>query len=830
MKRIHVKNSMKKILAFSLAAVMTVPSVVMNGTISASAEEVSVPQPAKTISLEKGFEKDGLSQAKFGQLIGFVEEDNVYDTKTARALGTYKKVDKVLVQGTFDATKLQDSTRHTGYVQADIPKGKEQQFLPYIAQDTGKFISMNCAWNQPTTAYDPTKGMVFWLDDTITNQSYPTYATTVDEETGIPKTEMNVIVKDAEGRYMEYEVNNSAAEFESPFKGSSAAGLTFSAWIKNTTPYKAPVVYTILGDLDGDGEVLSKDALVVLKHSLGIEVLDEVGVLYANVNGDTTTVDGVEVPCVDSKDALDILKKSLKIIDEFAGSEPENVVVGEEEVEPLKDSEFFHIERRVTGKSYNDMTKKEEDDERNITEREYLYFSGNGITYVGDWTDESTVCTWTLPEDKMDDQTVNLLNGRNGSKWIYVSYTFDGTDFHMYLDGTEVPLEKNAGEKYATANIMKLVSNKDAVTYLGGRGGGLKDNYNKYKIQTSSDYYMDDIAIYTSALSSAQVEKAASNAAESLEAAQNRSYTTLKTYSFDGATLQDNEMTAVEEADSKRLPIVDTDGKYGKGIQLKKGNSSKTGGVKLSENPFAGKSDLTGVSISYWIKAKDNGFGAVTDGMLLAFIDDEKTCGTDKVGTVTGKSQIYLNIAFGGGFNEAVTNVFGTGNLKNTFSFKPYPYGDPKDLTVEKKNVEVYDAANNKSYYDDWVQLKNRLKDDWNFVTVTFNNSGFTMYLNGVEVQNRWMDYRGARFCDYYHGRLTELEPQFTRKATNNAGARSLMDFITAEDTKAYVGFGYAINSAKDFMSTQECFLDELSFYDKDLTAAEVRALYNSVK
>lgn len=63
------------------------------------------------------------------------------------------------------------------------------------------------------------------------------------------------------------------------------------------------------GDADGDGEVTSKDALIVLKKDVGIYKIEGEGSTSLDVNGDSV---------IDAKDALDILKYEVGIIDNFS--------------------------------------------------------------------------------------------------------------------------------------------------------------------------------------------------------------------------------------------------------------------------------------------------------------------------------------------------------------------------------------------------------------------------------------------------------------------------------------------------------------------------------
>lgn len=855
MKRFHVKHGMKKVLAFSLAMALIAPSVITASSIRAVAAEDdgSLPAPAKLFTLEKGFKGDGLKQAKFGQLIGMIEDKypaghtyegvGYFNQNDGRLTGKYQEVDKVLVQfedpKSYDYTNIQN---HKGYKWTNIPPGEKQQYLPDIKTSNGEWMQLSCAWNQPTTAYDEEKGMVFWMDNTLINESYPTYATKVNWDAGTWKTEKDVIVKDTSGQYQEFEIINSAAEFDNPFAASTTpvTGLTFSAWIKNTTPARSSVTYGKLGDVNGNRFIDTDDAGMVLRHTVSGNVLSETAAKYADVDG---------VPGISTDDASCLLKVTVGAMleSELQGNIPEEGEEGEvEEPEPLEDAEFFHVEIRELGKTYNEMTKKDETDERNITKRQYLYFSGNGVVYVGDFGDIASTCTWTLDEDSKNSAALNILDGRNGSKWNYVSYTFDGTNFHMYVNGHEAGLTRTAGDSYSADGILELVQSSKAKTYLGGRGGGMKDSFNTFRINTRDTYYMDDIAVYTSELSSNQIAQAYSAALSSKEAAEEKTATKLKEYKFDSnRSLALNQLSAAPNSRAEYQPEIGVEGKSGYAIKLKASEQSANGGVQLAANPFANKKDLTGVTVSYWLKAVrptlPNGIPlAVQDGLVLSFVDTvDKECTTDKLRqdgfsgpSAMAKSQLYFNQAYIGWFIEGVTKGLYS-NLKNTFTYKPYPYGDPNstDMLEWRKQFETKNHTNGGSYYSDWQELKNSLASDWHFVTITINNAGFTMYLDGEEVKNRCVDYRGERFCDYYQGRLSEIISEVNRKGGNNGGATSLMEFLTDYNTKVFIGFAYESGSETSYLTTTECYLDELAFYDKDMSAAEVKALYeDSIK
>lgn len=93
---------------------------------------------------------------------------------------------------------------------------------------------------------------------------------------------------------------------------SSEDNPTKSATIKvtvNDELYVSPTPEVVLlGDVDDDGFVNAKDALLVLKHSAKIAVLEEAQMVRADVTKEGN---------IDAKDALDILKLAAGIIDSF---------------------------------------------------------------------------------------------------------------------------------------------------------------------------------------------------------------------------------------------------------------------------------------------------------------------------------------------------------------------------------------------------------------------------------------------------------------------------------------------------------------------------------
>ena len=94
--------------------------------------------------------------------------------------------------------------------------------------------------------------------------------------------------------------------------------------------------WVLYGDLDADNTINAKDALSVLKYSVGKQLFSEAEIEIADVNDDAK---------VDAKDALDILKYSVSKIFEFKAGvfyqisvkEPEQPIEPDDPVEPSND-------------------------------------------------------------------------------------------------------------------------------------------------------------------------------------------------------------------------------------------------------------------------------------------------------------------------------------------------------------------------------------------------------------------------------------------------------------------------------------------------------------
>lgn len=65
----------------------------------------------------------------------------------------------------------------------------------------------------------------------------------------------------------------------------------------------------VIGDVNGDGTISAEDALIILKHVVGLETLTGDALINADVNGDKA---------ISAEDALDVLKRVVGLLDKFA--------------------------------------------------------------------------------------------------------------------------------------------------------------------------------------------------------------------------------------------------------------------------------------------------------------------------------------------------------------------------------------------------------------------------------------------------------------------------------------------------------------------------------
>ena len=127
----------------------------------------------------------------------------------------------------------------------------------------------------------------------------------MNDETSLPTADNIVYIDQATGttsvEFVVYPSDMDKGEYYIYLSSNSGTGLTEVCKFSYFVPYT-------LGDVNDDGAIDSEDALLVLKHFVGIITLDETHKLAANVNGDSA---------IDSEDALLILKYFVGIISSF---------------------------------------------------------------------------------------------------------------------------------------------------------------------------------------------------------------------------------------------------------------------------------------------------------------------------------------------------------------------------------------------------------------------------------------------------------------------------------------------------------------------------------
>ncbi len=119
-----------------------------------------------------------------------------------------------------------------------------------------------------------------------------------------------------------------------------------------------------------------------------------------------------------------------------------------------------------------------------------------------------------------------------------------------------------------------------------------------------------------------------------------------------------------------------------------------------------------------------------------------------------------------------------------------------KRLTLETMPYLCFNAGG-----DSWIDVKapaafNTQKGRWVNYAAVITPEGQTLYVNGVAVET----------------------PEVNNGATYNAA--DVLPFLSAETTKAYLGFG-------SFWGSQGAQLDDITFYDAALTADEIKEVCN---
>lgn len=219
-------------------------------------------------------------------------------------------------------------------------------------------------------------------------------------------------------------------------------------------------------------------------------------------------------------------------------------------------------------------------------------------------------------------------------------------------------------------------------------------------------------------------------------------------------------------------------------------------------NPFANKS-LTGATIAFWIKVPDDTAAEQASG-VLGFVSGSKTVEhPDKlwVDPATGKvdpDKQHLEAAHG-----------------------PYAFGITTAYCsplADSENPIVYFAGLHHNTYNlnDFAGAFKNKGGQWQYVVVTMNNSFMKMYINGAAIELD--EYKNKRWNDGEKTKDASGVP-----TQGNGGQYKFLEFLSWGDTEGYIGYtGYS--------PTSEMYLDDITFYDSELSAGDVSTLYQAAQ
>lgn len=214
-------------------------------------------------------------------------------------------------------------------------------------------------------------------------------------------------------------------------------------------------------------------------------------------------------------------------------------------------------------------------------------------------------------------------------------------------------------------------------------------------------------------------------------------------------------------------------------------------------NPFAGKS-LSGATISFWVKVPDNNAATIASG-LIGFTSGSKT--------VVHPDKIWIDPATG----KVDPAKQGLEDAHGPYTFGiTCAYADPMSDT---ENPMVYFAGLHHNTYSitDAEGVFVGQGGKWQYVTVTMNNSYGKVYVNGSALELD--EYKNKRWNDGEANGGTQ----------GNVGQFKFLEFLSWADTEAYIGY-------TGFSPTSEVYLDDITFYASELSAAEVASLYQTAK
>lgn len=254
-----------------------------------------------------------------------------------------------------------------------------------------------------------------------------------------------------------------------------------------------------------------------------------------------------------------------------------------------------------------------------------------------------------------------------------------------------------------------------------------------------------------------------------------------------------NVLKLAEGSSSKVIAKADDQSMGDYDMRIDKGTPSS---LKF-KNPFKGKS-LKGITISFWVKVP-NDDAALNASGLIGFVSGNRT--------IEHPDKVYKDPTTGKVDPDKQHLPDGTG---------PFFFGITCaciDLFSAEENPMIYFAGLHHNSYnlndEDGAFLDCGGK--WKYMTVTMNNSDGAVYVDGEKLDLGF--YKNKRWND---GEVNGGSP-------GNVGQPKFLEFISWSDTEAYVGY-------TGFSPTSEVCLDDITFYDKELSGAEVKTLFETAK
>lgn len=395
----------------------------------------------------------------------------------------------------------------------------------------------------------------------------------------------------------------------------------------------------------------------------------------------------------------------------------------------------------------------------------------------------------TLP---MEDGTPNVGSGCD--EWHYVVVNMQSNKIEFYVDGICV----NVQEDYLVCNgwneedaqevsLLDWITDEKAILHFGGAG----DFAGEYGMADSSnDFAIDDLKFYGQNLTEEQM-----TCLYSMEI-QDR----LRTVDLVGKGLYLGCVTDasvdVEDAVHSGIETIEGHSVYAVKVDANKKVITSTGAQ--IDNPFAGM-DAEGVTLGYWVKQDD-----AVNTSVISFVDEERDIYHPKGESASAKSILYventgLSIFAEGYFESSVCN-----SVKNLFYAAPDEEG--QQALLDKST-------------------------EWMYITLSMDNMGVRYYVNGEPAAEVMYVEPTSRFMDGYYisqKNSTAIHTLYgVFGSTGNQGATTMMEFLTNEETKLYLGY-YPVKGGQTTNKTSGCTFAGFKYTQGALTDEEVKEFYQN--